>query len=140
MDSTEVFLEYLIPVTAYLGGSLLWLGALSMGAYLGSFGFFYGRPHLDYIGALLVALGLALGWLVIGWDLSINSLALLDLGAGAGLLYPHSPSSLTYNAISNNGGQFDWHKEQVRPFMVRFEVFYLFAMQLLLLVSLGFSA
>lgn len=66
MDSTEVFLEYFLPVTAYLGTSLLWLGALSMGAYLGSFGFFYGRPHLDYLGALLVALGLALGWLVIG--------------------------------------------------------------------------
>lgn len=62
------------------------------------------------------------------------------MGAGADLLYAHSPSSLTYNAISNNGDQFDWHKEQVRPFMVRFEVFYLFAMQLLLFVSLGFSA
>lgn len=47
---------------------------------------------------------------------------------------------MTYNSISNNVDQFDWHKEQVRPFMVRFEAFYLFAMQLFLFVSLGLGA
>lgn len=47
---------------------------------------------------------------------------------------------MTYNHTSNAGDQFDWHKEQVRPFMMRFEVFYLFAMQLFLFLSLGLSA
>jgi len=59
---------------------------------------------------------------------------------GADLLYAHGSSTLTYNSTSNTTDQFDWHKEQTRAFAVRFEVFYLFAMQLFLFLSLGLSA
>lgn len=140
MDSVEVFLEYFQIASIYLSISILWLSLLLSIGFIGAMNFTMGRLVLSRISAAVVCLGLVCAWLAIGWDLSINSLSLLDIGGGAELLYSHSPSSMTYNAISNNRDQFDWHKEQVRPFTVRFEVFYLFAMQLFLFVTLGLSA
>ncbi len=140
MDSVEVFVEYFQIVSLYLSIATMWVVLLGCIAFLGAANLSYGRLHLSRICATLVCVGLVLAWLLVGWDLSINSLSILDAGSGAELLYPHSPSSLTYNSISNNADQFDWHKEQIRPFMVRFEAFYLFAMQLFLFVTLGLGA
>lgn len=140
MDSVEVFLEYFQLASLYLSAAALWVTLLGGVAFLGATSLGAGRLLLSQTCAVVVCVGLVLAWLVVGWDLSINSLSLLDIGSGAELLYPHSPSSLTYNATSNTTDQFDWHKEQVRPFMVRFEAFYLFAMQLFLFVTLGLSA
>lgn len=137
MDSTEVFLEFFSVASIYLTTSITWVIFLTSLAFLGAYGLCSGRLLLSRILCSVVCLGLTLAWLIVGWDLSINSLSMLDLGAGVELLYSHSPTSLTYNAISNNSDQFDWHKEQVRPFMVRFEVLYLFLMQLFLFLSLG---
>jgi hypothetical protein len=137
MDSVEVFLEYFNIASVYLSVSITWVTFLSLVALLGAINLSFGRLVFSRILSSLTCIGLALSWLVVGWDLSINSLSLLDIGSGANLLYPHSHTSLTYNSISNNVDQFDWHKEQVRPFMVRFEAFYLFAMQLFLFLSLG---
>jgi len=140
MDSVEVFLEYFSIASAYLSVSVVWVVLLSLVALVGAINLGLGRLVLSRILSSIVAIGLALGWLVVGWDISINSLSLLDMGGGSALLYSNSPSSLTYNSISNSQDQFDWHKEQIRPFMVRFEVFYLFAMQLFLFLSLGLGA
>jgi hypothetical protein len=140
MDSVEVFLEYFSIASVYVSVSVTWLVLLSSIAFIGAANLSFGKLSLSRLCSVLVCVGLALAWLTVGWDLSINSLSLLDIGGGAELLYSHSPSSMTYNSISNNADQFDWHKEQVRPFMVRFEVFYLFAMQLFLFVSLGLGA
>lgn len=140
MDSVEVFLEYYMIASVYLSVSVVWVILLSSVGFLGASSLSLGRLNVSRLASSVVCVGLGLAWLVVGWDLSINSLSLLEIGGGADLLYSHSPSSLTYNSISNNTDQFDWHKEQVRPFMVRFEVFYLFAMQLFLFVSLGLGA
>jgi hypothetical protein len=140
MDSVEVFLEYFFIASIYISISAVWVTNLAVVALIGAIGLSFGRPLLSQVCSVLVCVGLVFAWLVLGWDLSINSLSLLDMGEGAELLYSHSPSSLTYNSISNNADQFDWHKEQTRPFMVRFEVFYLFAMQLFLFISLGLAA
>lgn len=140
MDSVEVFLEYFAIASAYLSVSVVWVTLLSLIALLGAINLSFGRLVFSRLLASVVCIGLALSWLVVGWDLSINSLSLLDIGGGSSLLYAHSPTSLTYNSISNNIDQFDWHKEQVRPFMVRFEAFYLFAMQLFLFLTLGLGA
>lgn len=140
MDSVEVFLEYFSIASVYLSVAVVWVVLLSLVALLGAISLSSGKLGLSRASSSIVCIGLALGWLVVGWDLSINSLSLLDVGGGSALLYPHSPSPLTYNSISNNPDQFDWHKEQIRPFMVRFEVFYLFAMQLFLFMSLGLGA
>ena len=140
MDSVEVFLEYFSIMSIYLSVAIIWVILLSCIAFLGAASLSVGRLFLSRLCSSLVCTGLAFAWLSIGWDLSINSLSLLDISGGAELLYSHTPTSLTYNAISNSPDQFDWHKEQVRPFAVRFEVFYLFAMQLFLFVSLGLSA
>lgn len=140
MDSVEVFLEYFAVASVYLSVTVVWVVLLSLIALLGAINLSFGKLTLSRVSSSLVCIGLALGWLVVGWDLSINSLSLLDIGGGSALLYSHSPTSLTYNSISNSPDQFDWHKEQVRPFMLRFEVFYLFTMQLFLFVSLGLGA
>jgi len=140
MDSVEVFLEYFSTASIYISISITWLVLLSGVAFLGAASLSTSRLVLSRICSSVVCVGIATAWLVVGWDLSINSLSLINVTGGAELLYSHSPTSLTYNAISNNADQFDWHKEQTRPFMVRFEVFYLFAMQLFLFVSLGLSA
>lgn len=123
MDSVEVFLEYFSIASIYVSVSITWLILLSSVAFIGAANLSFGRLMLSRLCSVLVCVGLALAWLTVGWDLSINSLSLLDIGGGAELLYSHSPSSMTYNSISNNADQFDWHKEQIRPFMVRFEVF-----------------
>jgi hypothetical protein len=139
-DSVEVFLEYFNIATIYLSVSVLWLVLLSCVAFVGASSLAGGRLIASQLASTAVALGLILAWLTVGWDLSINSLSLIDPTGGAQLLLSHTPSALTYNAISNTADQFDWHKEQTRPFMVRFETFYLFTMQLLLFLSLGLSA
>lgn len=140
MDSVEVFLEYFSMASFYLAYTTLWVTLLWVLAMVGSLSLAANRLKLGQLCAVTVCLGIVLSWLLVGWDLSINSLSILDAGAGAELLYSHSPSAMTYNSISNVGDQFDWHKEQIRPFMVRFETFYMFAMQLFLFVSLGLNA
>jgi hypothetical protein len=140
MDSTEVFLEYFGVASFYLVRVTFLIVFLWTLATIGSKSLIVGRGVAYQFLATFICLSIVITWLVVGWDLSINSLSLLDVGAGSELLYPHSPSSMTYNSISNNGDQFDWHKEQIRPFMVRFEVLYLFAMQLFLFITLGLNA
>lgn len=140
MDSVEVFLEYFSLASIYISVAVTWLVLLSALAFVGATSLSLGRTLVSRVCSSVICVSIALAWLLVGWDLSINSLSLIDVTGGADLLYSHSPTSLTYNAISNNGDQFDWHKEQTRPFMVRFEAFYLFAMQLFLFVSLGLSA
>lgn len=78
--------------------------------------------------------------MAVGWDLATNSLSLFSLSQAEALDLAHTPSSLTYNAISNTADQFDWHKEQTRPFPMRFETFYLFLIQLVFFLSLSLAA
>lgn len=140
MDSVEVFLEYFGIASLYLTCAVLGTILISAIAFIGAVSLTQGRLVVARLCGALVTVALVMGWLAVGWDLSINSLSLLDVTNGAELLYAHSPSTLTYNSTSNTPDQFDWHKEQTRAFMVRFEVFYLFAMQLFLFVSLGLAA
>lgn len=137
MDSAEVFGGSFQSCVSLMFGSALFAALLSLYALLGSAASALHRPRVAQVCATLVTLTLLNAWASLGWDLATNSLSLFSLSQGEALNLAHTPVSLTYNAISNTSDQFDWHKEQIRPFPMRFETFYLFLIQLVFFLSLS---
>lgn len=45
--------------------------------------------------------------------------------------YLQTRSTLTHQALLGTGDTYDWHKEQTRPFVLRFEDLFGFSLQLL---------
>lgn len=139
MDSIEVFggnlqacaaLAFTVSAVAALASLYALLGAAASALH---------RPRVAQVAAALVLAGLANAWVSVGWDLATNSLSLFSLSQAETLNLAHTPTSLTYNSISNTADQFDWHKEQTRPFPMRFETFYLFMIQLVFFLSLSLA-
>lgn len=97
------------------------------------------RVRLGQLCAALVLAILTQAWVVVGWDLATNSLSLFNLDQARALSLAHTPNSLTYNSVASASDQFDWHKEQTRPFMMRFETLYLFCIQLVFFISLSLA-
>jgi hypothetical protein len=136
-DSAEVFAGGLQACATLCFCSALFGGLVSLYALVGAAATALNRPKVGQASATIVFLILINAWASVGWDLATNSLSLFSLSQGAPLNLAHTPVSLTYNAISNTSDQFDWHKEQVRPFPMRFETLYLFMVQLVFLLSLS---
>lgn len=137
MDSAEIFGSNLQACTALLFGASAFGALVSLYATLGAAALALHRVRVGQLAVGVVLAALANAWVSVGWDLAINSLGLFNMSQAQGLNLAHTPVSLTYNAISNTADQFDWHKEQVRPFPMRFETFYLFMIQLIFFLSLS---
>jgi hypothetical protein len=78
-------------------------------------------------------LGVAVFWM--GWDLVFSGSSQDGVVDGS-LLYMQGRSSLTYGAVGGLGEQFDWHRNRSRPFIMRFEDFFVFILQILNVVTL----
>ena len=137
MDSAEVFGGGFQAWCALIFGAAAFAALTSLYAILGAMAGALHRPRVAQLLAVLVLAALARAWATVGWDLAINSLSLFSLSQAEALNLAHTPSTLTYNAVSNTSDQFDWHKEQVRPFPMRFETFYLFMIQFVSLLTLS---
>ncbi len=139
VDPAEVFAGGLQACVATCFHCALFAALVCLYALVGAAAVALNRPRVGQAAAALVLIALANAWVTVGWDLAVNSLSLFSLSQGEALHLAHTPSSLTYNAISNTTDQFDWHKEQVRPFPMRFETLYLFLIQLVFMLSLSVS-
>ena len=139
MDSVEVFGGNFQACAALAFKASAAAAAASLYALLGASAAALHRPRVAQLSASLILVGLSNAWVAVGWDLATNSLSLFSLSQAEALNLAHTPTSLTYNSISNTADQFDWHKEQVRPFPMRFETFYLFMIQLIFFLSLSFA-
>jgi hypothetical protein len=137
MDAAEVFGGNFQACAALGFNAALFAALTSLYALLGAAATALHRPRVGQLAAFLVLLALLNAWVSVGWDLAVNSLSLFSLAQAEALHMAHTPSSLTYNSISGTADQFDWHKEQVRPFPMRFETLHLFSMQLVFMLSLS---
>lgn len=139
MDSAEVFGANFQACATFLFHGSAFAALVSLYGLLGAAATAVHRPRIGQLAAALVLALMANAWVSVGWDLATNSLSLFSLSQAEALNMAHTPSTLTYNSISNTADQFDWHKEQTRPFPMRFETFYLFMIQLNFFIALSLS-
>jgi hypothetical protein len=122
--SSQVF-----PLLAYS------IGALGLGIVL-NMALGWGRSGLVLVlCSLIVAL---LSWVLfwMGWDLIFSGLSAEVGGLDQALFYIQARVGCTYDAVGGGGDQFDWHKDRGRPFVMRFEDFFVFILQLLNVISI----
>lgn len=65
------------------------------------------------------------------WDFLFAGLSSYKGITEPSLFYLHSKSTLTYDSLYKAEDAFDWHKEQTRPFVMRFDDYFGFCLQLL---------
>jgi hypothetical protein len=83
--------------------------------------------------SLVCGVVLILTWSFIwmAWDFLFAGLSSYKGITEPSLFYLHSKSTLTYDSLYKVEDAFDWHKEQTRPFVMRFDDYFGFCLQLL---------
>lgn len=91
----------------------------------------WGKRDLHLLLVLGVVLLLTLNLVWMGWDFLFAGLSGYRGITEHSLAYIHARGGLTYDNLMGVGDAFDWHKEQTRPFVMRFDDLFGFSLQLL---------
>lgn len=92
--------------------------------------------HLLLVSTIILTLFVNLFF--ISWDLILAGLTSINWFCDVQAFYLQPKTSLTYDAILGVQDQFDWHKDRVHPFAMRFEDLFVFFLQLFNVLSLVF--
>lgn len=98
----------------------------------------WGRQALLILLSSGVCVSLLLNILLMGWDLAFAGLSSMGWFTDIQPFYLQSKSTLTQDHYLNVQDQYDWHRDRVTPFVMRFEDLFVFFLQLFNLASLFF--
>lgn len=88
----------------------------------------YPQLELALVSTIVLILGTAAAVLL--WDTVLSGLHEFSKSVDPSVFYLQAKTTLTYDQAWGAADQFEWHKERVRPFVMRFEDMTVFFLQL----------
>lgn len=117
---------------------LLWLTLSIFFAILCNLSIGWARHQFILLLSICICLILLINIIFIGWDLVFASLTSANWFCDSDSFYIQTKSAITQDHYLNVQDQYDWHKDKMHPFVMRFEDLYMFFLQLFNLLSLTF--